>query len=97
VPKMQKVSIIKLLITTKTQNHHCNSNHTTMVERKRVITRPGFSLSFLLTSTISPEIGEFISLDAFTLSTAPNPEFFDTETPGSGSSKYTTSPRWSCN
>ncbi|WVZ11285.1 hypothetical protein V8G54_015815, partial [Vigna mungo] len=44
--------------------------------------------------TTSPDIGEFISLDAFTLSTAPNPELFDTVTPASGSSTNTTSPRW---
>jgi len=51
----------------------------------------------VLTSTISPEIGEFISLVALTLSTAPKPEFLDTAPPGSGSSTNTTSPRWSCN
>lgn len=62
-----------------------------------VITKPGVSESFGLTSTTSPEIGEFISLVAFTLSTFPKLLLWDTDVPGSGSSTNTTSPRWSWN
>ncbi|MFS7942225.1 hypothetical protein Hanom_Chr06g00485801 [Helianthus anomalus] len=61
----------------------------------RRFTKPGVSLSFVFTSTISPEIGEFTSLVAFTLSTAPNPVALFTEPPVSGKSTNTTSPRWS--
>lgn len=64
--------------------------------QKRMNTKPGFSESLELTSTISPEIGEFISLLALTLSTAPKPPPLETDPPESGSSTNTTSPRWSC-
>ncbi|KAF4354890.1 hypothetical protein F8388_013839 [Cannabis sativa] len=60
-----------------------------------VITKPGFPLRLELTSTISPEIGEFMSLLALTLSTAPKLLPPETDTPVSGRSTNTTSPRWS--
>lgn len=60
------------------------------------ITKPGESLSCGLISTISPEIGELISLVAFTLSTAPKLLPWETDTPVSGRSTNTTSPKWSC-
>lgn len=49
----------------------------------------------MLTSTTSPEIGEFMSLLALTLSTAPKLLPPETDTPVSGRSTNTTSPRWS--
>lgn len=93
------------------KNHSCNNKRivtaccccccfivgmTVIIKKKeRNRTRPGDSLSWSLTSTISPEMGEITSLVAFTLSTAPKFAPWDTVPPTSGNSTYTTSPKWS--
>ena len=57
------------------------------------LTKAGELLSASLTSTTFPEIGELISLVAFTLSTAPKLPPCVTAAPTSGNSTYTTSPK----
>ncbi|PKA48949.1 hypothetical protein AXF42_Ash021619 [Apostasia shenzhenica] len=63
-----------------------NFDHPSVSVRARITTSPGVSVSFVLTSTTSPEIGELTSLVAFTLSTVPKLPPFVTGLPDSGSS-----------